>query len=386
MKHFLVALTLLSLPALAQKPPFPACDCPVVNCPPCTHNEGQDFYSEKCGDDGVKTRSCSKPKCVDNADPKCVKASGGVAAAAPATAKDSSNIDPLGHAIGAVKVVKGSVQIVQADGSQRTVAVDQTVHEHDRIITGKDGSALLEFEGGNKIHVMPDTRMTVQEYENSEDSKRAVFNLLKGKIRNQVKQKYGNENGKQSRYEVITTGVVAGVRGTDFVVSEEDSITRFDTLEGTVELNQRIGEKAVQVNKNESVSYSLDDNYRGSGDWSNSAAQGFFGPKKILSDADATTIARATDLAYDVAKNVKIVKKKIEPIICKNPNGRLNQCSWHCENNPKKAKSCMLGKPNVACVRSRCNANGEWAEPMKIPVGSSDTCDATGAKVSDCDY
>jgi hypothetical protein len=374
-------LAMFSSATFAQSPPFPECACPLVNCPPCTHDEGQSFYSEKCGEGGFKTRSCSKPKCVTNNDPKCLAA----APSSPSVSKEApaKSEDALGRAVGAVKVVKGSVQIVQADGTTKIVSVDQPIHEHDRIITAKDGAALLEMDGGNKVHVLAGTRMTVQEYENSEESKRATFNLLKGKIRNQVKQKY---DGKQGRYEVITPGVVAGVRGTDFVVSAGDSLTRFDTLEGTVELSQRIGEKAVRVNKNQSVIYSLDEAYRKPGDWSNSPAQGFFGPIKTMSDSDVTTLARATDLEFDPAKVSKVTTKKVDPIICRKPSGRLNQCSWTCENNPKRAKICMIGKPHVVCVRSRCNANGEWAEPTPLPAAESDRCSSPASTVSECDY
>jgi hypothetical protein len=88
-------------------------------------------------------------------------------------------------------------------------------------------------------------------------------------------------------------------------------------------------------------------------------------------------------LSYDPALNVK---KKVDPVICKKPEGHLNQCAWHCENNPKKAKVCRLDKPKVVCVRTRCNANGDWAEETKIAVDSGARCPSRGFAVNECDY
>src|SRR5262249_49762952 len=149
--------------------------------------------------------------------------------------------------IGVVKVVKGNVKIITADGTTKTLSEKDQVHEHDNIVTDASGATLIEFEGGNRTHIHPNTKLTVQEYENSDTTKRATFNLLKGKIRHQVKEKYG---GKTSKFEVITPGVVAGVRGTDFIVTQEDQngwMTRVETLEGSVHVDERIGEKNADV-------------------------------------------------------------------------------------------------------------------------------------------
>lgn len=63
--------------------------------------------------------------------------------------------------------------------------------------------------------------------------------------------------------------------------------------------------------------------------------------------------------------------------ICKNPWGKFNECSYTCEGNPKGAKECLLEK-GASCVRRRCNANGEWAEALKLdPQNNSTTCESS---------
>ncbi|MBK9322793.1 MAG: hypothetical protein IPM97_07590 [Bdellovibrionaceae bacterium] len=73
--------------------------------------------------------------------------------------------------------------------------------------------------------------------------------------------------------------------------------------------------------------------------------------------------------------------------ICKSPNGNLNQCSWTCEGNPKKEKkSCLFEKPEVRCVRRRCNANGEWSEASEVSKEKGMGLCRSQPLVRECDY
>jgi hypothetical protein len=122
-------------------------------------------------------------------------------------------------------------------------------------------------------------------------------------------------------------------------------------------------------------------------EWSNSPEKGFFNPVSKITIADFEELYK-TDLRDDIAtsKTAKIQKAKPPEIICKEPNGQLNQCTWRCVNNNKKAKACEVNKPNVSCIRLRCNANGDWAEETKLPVSSATKCKAHGDSVDECDY
>lgn len=75
-----------------------------------------------------------------------------------------------------------------------------------------------------------------------------------------------------------------------------------------------------------------------------------------------------------------------EGVICLKPRGRLNDCSWVCEGNPKGAEKCRRDRAGVQCVRRRCNANGVWAEPKTLDLEEGrGRCEAK-AIVGACDY
>lgn len=72
--------------------------------------------------------------------------------------------------------------------------------------------------------------------------------------------------------------------------------------------------------------------------------------------------------------------------ICKKPNGIFNECAWICENNPKDQTRCRLDLQRVRCVRSRCNANGQWAEPYELDRSGADKICGLKPVVQACDY
>ncbi len=73
--------------------------------------------------------------------------------------------------------------------------------------------------------------------------------------------------------------------------------------------------------------------------------------------------------------------------ICVQPEGRLNQCAWVCEGNPKgEKKTCRLELADVRCLRQRCNANGEWAEATEVPKDKAGGLCGIGPLVKECDY
>ncbi len=81
------------------------------------------------------------------------------------------------------------------------------------------------------------------------------------------------------------------------------------------------------------------------------------------------------------------LKAKKAGYICSLPAGRMNECAWTCEGNPKgEKKVCRLESPEVRCTRQRCNANGQWAEltPLSAEIGST-ACKAQ-VVVAPCDY
>jgi hypothetical protein len=352
------------------------CECPKLGCDPCSYQQSLKFYTDKCGPDNSKVKSCARPTCIpiDQATAECPvppKADSGprepVVLKAVDTPKESG-AEPEGPGgIGRVKVIQGSVSIVHIDGKKTVVSQEAELHEGETVQSGKDGAAVIGFDGGNKVHVHPDTTLEVKEYKDPkvEASRRALLNLIKGKIRNQVEQKY---DGKSTYYRIHTKGAVAGVRGTDFVVEHSEDgkdLTEVKTLRGNVVLALEEGKESREIGRGEGATL----------------AEGKLTPVFKLSDEQMKELDRSSRV------DVAAVKSKKNRPICDKPTGFFNQCSWHCTNNPSGEKKCRVDLPNVACVRSRCNANGAWAEETRLPDPAGPiACPGNGFLVKDCDY
>jgi hypothetical protein len=354
-----------------------SCECPTLACDSCSANKGITFYTEKCGPRASKVKSCGRPTCIpiDSATKECPnppRADSGprepivVAEAPKANAAD----DRSAAKVGRVKVIKGSVNIVNADGKSVPMGKEGDIRESDTIVAGNDGTAVVEFDGGNKMHVHSDTEVKVQEYKNQDDAKarKALLKLIKGKIRSQVEQKY---NGKTSFFKIETKGAVAGVRGTDFVISHSlgDQLeTRVEAIEGKVAFGGRTNKDIHELTRGEGATF-VTAKPSGKKELDEFVEGGTLSPVyKIPAD-------KLRDLEFDSRVDVARAKKKntSESEICNHPRGYFNQCAWT--------------KVGGDCIRRRCNGNGQWAEETKLPAAAAVVCPAgTGIAVKDCDY
>lgn len=138
---------------------------------------------------------------------------------------------------GVLRVVKGDVQIKAAKDGQKTKArLGGKVFPQDTIITGKDARVKIVMTDNNEINVSPDSQMIIQNYVYNPEKgqKDVLLNVIYGKVRSKVEQKY---DGKTSKFQVKTPSAVAGVRGTDFMTSfnKKNGATQVVTFKGKVE-------------------------------------------------------------------------------------------------------------------------------------------------------
>lgn len=148
----------------------------------------------------------------------------------------SSNSFANSAAHGVLVVVKGDVQIVQKDKTVKA-KVGSKVIQGDTITTGKDARAKLVMVDKNVINISPDSKFLLEKYEYNPDQnkKGALLNVIYGKVRTTVNQKY---DGTQNKFQVKTKSSVAGVRGTDFLVqyNQTTNTSKVVTFEGIVEV------------------------------------------------------------------------------------------------------------------------------------------------------
>lgn len=138
---------------------------------------------------------------------------------------------------GILRVVKGEVKIKSAKtNSEVRARIGEKVFPKDVIITGADSRAKIVMVDNNEINVSPDSQIEIQnyEYDPSAGKKEVLLNVIYGKVRSKVEQKY---DGKTSKFQIKTPSAVAGVRGTDFLTSysKENNQSSIVTFHGKVE-------------------------------------------------------------------------------------------------------------------------------------------------------
>ena len=140
------------------------------------------------------------------------------------------------RAEGVFMVVKGDIK-VEKNGKAVPAKVGMKVVQADTIIAGKDARAKIVMKDKNVLNISPDSKIVIEKYVSNEktDDKNVTLNVLYGKVRSTVNQKY---DGEKNKFHVKTPSAVAGVRGTDFISGYQPDIQKaeFVTFEGQVEV------------------------------------------------------------------------------------------------------------------------------------------------------
>lgn len=141
---------------------------------------------------------------------------------------------------GELKVVKGDVSIKSGRDMKVTkAAIGMRVFPSDTIKTGKDSRAKILMVDKNEINISPESEIVLQKYvyDPAAGKKDVLLNVLTGKVRSKVEQKY---DGTTTKFQVKTPSAVAGVRGTDFLTSFNSNTRQSQvvTFHGKVEFGQ----------------------------------------------------------------------------------------------------------------------------------------------------
>lgn len=139
---------------------------------------------------------------------------------------------------GVMMVVKGDVKVTTPDGKTDAAKVGKKVSAGDTITAGADSRAKIVMADKNVINVSPDSKIVIEKYENNgKDQKNVELNVVYGKVRASVEQKY---DGDKSKFNVKTPSAVAGVRGTDFLMGYNAGTKKAQviTFSGSVAVGQ----------------------------------------------------------------------------------------------------------------------------------------------------
>jgi len=148
-------------------------------------------------------------------------------------------------ACGKFVVAKGVVQVeVLKTKLVERAKINTEICAGDTVSAGADSRAKIVMVDGNELNISPDSKMTIEGYEYQPDQgqKKVLLNVLFGKVRANVKQKYDDQpkDSTSNSFQVKTKSAVAGVRGTDFLTSFDNTSGKSEvvTFSGKVDVGQ----------------------------------------------------------------------------------------------------------------------------------------------------
>src|SRR5690606_28070150 len=111
------------------------------------------------------------------------------------------------------------------------------------VATSLSGRASIKFPGGEELHISPKSRLVISamESDEAEKKKKALMNLLNGKVRANIPP--GSYKSSSTQFRIKSETAVAGVRGTQFVMSYSSQTKQSEvvTLRGAVEVGKPTG-------------------------------------------------------------------------------------------------------------------------------------------------
>ncbi|NWF51732.1 MAG: FecR domain-containing protein, partial [Nitrospirae bacterium] len=141
-------------------------------------------------------------------------------------------------ATGKFTFVQGRVDVLRQPATRAVpVKMGDAVFVGDIIRAKSASKAEITFTDGNVVKIAPNTRVEISEYMFEESKGKGILKLSRGKVQAIVQQKIAKKIaafGEANRFEIHTPTAIAGVRGTNFIVSFQRNSTSVLVLEGYV--------------------------------------------------------------------------------------------------------------------------------------------------------
>lgn len=372
-----------------------SCVCANIQCPSCEAEVNIEFYTQKCGVNDSKVKSCKKPVCEPVAEQdkclaKLLNSKNKNTSVDSETKRQPASSLEMDEAkiVAFAQAVFGKPRVRHLNGIEEVLVDQSKIHIGDRIETQENEQLRIEFvpvdasaanAQNDIVHIHPKTIFLIQDYLNQQKAKKkSLMQLLGGKVRVSVKPK--PESFKGAQFEVRTRTAVAGVRGTDFVLSydaEHESST-LDTLSGAVELMPKLSEldepePGVLIGAGHEGRVELDKKVP------MLKLVRRLSPAELKALKESTLVKDVNLIQEEQSKNLKLNEK-----ICHEPEASFQQCSWSCVGVSSKDKFCNTERPGVQCIQKTCGAGGKWVNPSVLPASRSEYCEPHTVKVGEC--
>jgi hypothetical protein len=384
---------------------FESCECAASACGACEIETGVSFYSAKCGPGNSRVKSCKRPTCSPVEDQKaCFAALSGEEIKPPAPLTEALAVGRVPASTlpeaGEVSNVMGEVRVMRVDGSSSVPKKKDVVYVGDVVETQANGLLQIKLRDDSEMTVAPKSRLKIEKVDvNRAIQKRKIaLQLLSGKVRSKVQRDYSGEN----TFEVKTRSAVAGVRGTDFITSFErgvrEWVSEVRTVSGLVHLSAAVKPQdpdtlpsavSIPAGTFASLIHPAVPEEASEAEIDSAAAKAVVTPLFRIKDDELLRLRESID-PFPLEARVRSEAPKRAPAsvdteeICAAPAGHFNQCSWTCEGNRSGDATCRVDLPGVTCVRRLCRANGQWAEPKRMPARERLACHGTRVLVGEC--
>lgn len=265
---------------------------------------------------------------------------------------------------------------------EKTVRSGSVLKDKAHLRTESKSEIDLALADGSRLVVMENSQVEIPgiAWENGEILE---IRLIHGQIRYQCE--------KDCHRKIISPIYEDILQDGNFVLTYDQAAPSIElmVLEGKTSFRGLENESSVQLDEGQKAKFAgVMENGEPAFDIllkGRKVARGQMGEIQTMSDSEKNSWKkREAVIKKEAAKVAKAqVAKKKSSQICVNPLGELNQCAWQCQKNPKGAKDCAVSSGAV-CVRTRCNANGEWADRIELPAAGN-KC-GLKAIVDQCDY
>ncbi|HQO02854.1 MAG TPA: FecR family protein [Spirochaetota bacterium] len=145
---------------------------------------------------------------------------------------------------GLVNFVTGDVKIVNSQGTKAEAKIGDSIIEGMTVVTSGDKSVADIFFGENAIKILGNTSVEVKTLvmNITKNSEQTVLFVNNGALFSSVKKLSKNDD-----YRIKSPTATAGVRGTDFLVEENNGKANIACIEGKVECQNNTNPNAESV-------------------------------------------------------------------------------------------------------------------------------------------
>lgn len=159
---------------------------------------------------------------------------------------------------GKINFIIGKVQVKRLTGKKLNAKLNMKVYMGDKITTGANGSAQLLLKDNVKIRIAKNSKFELKKETTKAKGRETILGLNFGKVWANIKKLKKNH-----KFSIETPTAVVGVRGTIFVVNEDNNGTTIFVGEGKLSCLSKLLGTDIIVNKDYMLFISKDGKFTG---------------------------------------------------------------------------------------------------------------------------